>query len=61
MSASCWQSRVSSPLDDDVRKNVPEVPDFGAPVTLRHLLHHTSGSAPSLRCLRWRVTARATS
>lgn len=30
-------------LDDDVRKYVPEVPDFGTPVTLRHLMHHTSG------------------
>ncbi|HEX8692197.1 MAG TPA: serine hydrolase domain-containing protein [Longimicrobium sp.] len=30
-------------LDDDVRRFVPEVPDFGHRVTLRHLLHHTSG------------------
>src|SRR5262245_6718696 len=30
-------------LDDDVRKYVPEVPDFGDAITLRHLLHHTSG------------------
>lgn len=30
-------------LDDDVRKYVPESPDFGVPVTLRHLIHHTSG------------------
>lgn len=30
-------------LDDDVRRHLPEVPDFGTPVTLRHLLHHTSG------------------
>ena len=30
-------------LDDDVRKYVPEVPDFGTTITLRHLLHHTSG------------------
>ncbi|THH35625.1 serine hydrolase domain-containing protein [Neolewinella litorea] len=29
--------------DDDVRKYVPEVPDFGTPVTLRHLVHHVSG------------------
>lgn len=35
------QGRVS--LDDDVRKYVPEVPDFGVPITLRHLIHHTSG------------------
>lgn len=30
-------------LDDDVRKYVNEVPDFGATITLRHLLNHTSG------------------
>lgn len=30
-------------LDDDVQKHLPEVPDFGRPITLRHLLHHTSG------------------
>lgn len=30
-------------LDDDVRKFIPEMPDFGAPVKLRHLLHQSSG------------------
>jgi CubicO group peptidase (beta-lactamase class C family) len=30
-------------LDDDVRKHVPEVPDFGKKITIRHLIHHTSG------------------
>jgi CubicO group peptidase (beta-lactamase class C family) len=30
-------------LDDEVRKHVPELPDFGRKVTIRHLLHHTSG------------------
>lgn len=30
-------------LDDDIRKYVPEVPDFGKTITIRHLLHHTSG------------------
>ena len=30
-------------LDDDIRKYVPEVPDFGETITVRHLLHHTSG------------------
>jgi CubicO group peptidase (beta-lactamase class C family) len=30
-------------LDDEVRKYVPELPDFGAHVTLRQLVHHTSG------------------
>ena len=30
-------------LDDPVRKYIPELPDFGVPITIRHLLHHTSG------------------
>lgn len=30
-------------LDDDVRKYAPEVPDFGDRITIRHLVHHTSG------------------
>ena len=30
-------------LDDDVRKYIPELPDFGQRITIRHLIHHTSG------------------
>ena len=30
-------------LDDDIRKHIPEVPDYGRPITLRQMLHHTSG------------------
>jgi len=30
-------------LDDDIHKYIPELPDFGAPITIRELLHHTSG------------------
>lgn len=30
-------------LDDDVRKHVPELPNFGKTITVRHLIHHTSG------------------
>src|SRR5688572_22952208 len=30
-------------LDDDVRKYLPNVPDFGKPITIGHLIHHTSG------------------
>ena len=30
-------------LDDDIRKHVHEVPDLGKKITLRHLMHHTSG------------------
>jgi len=30
-------------LDDPVRKYIPELPDYGSPLTIRHLLNHTSG------------------
>jgi CubicO group peptidase (beta-lactamase class C family) len=30
-------------LDDDIRRFLPEMPDYGAPITIRHLLNHTSG------------------
>ncbi len=30
-------------LDDDVRKYVPELPKYDATITVRHLVHHTSG------------------
>lgn len=30
-------------LDDPVRKYIPELPDYGAPLTIRHMMHHTSG------------------
>ena len=30
-------------VDDDIREYLPEMPDYGAPITIRHLLHHTSG------------------
>ena len=30
-------------LDDDVRKHLPELHDFGKTITIRHLLLHTSG------------------
>src|SRR6185503_2050142 len=30
-------------LDDDIRKWFPEVPNFGKTITVRHLIHHTSG------------------
>ena len=29
--------------DDDIRRHVPELPDYGVPITLRHLAQHTSG------------------
>lgn len=30
-------------LDDDIRTYVPEMPDYGKTITIRHMLHHTSG------------------
>lgn len=30
-------------LDDDVRKYIPELPNYGQTITLREMLHHTSG------------------
>ena len=30
-------------IDDDIRTHLPDVPDFGHTITIRHLLHHTSG------------------
>ena len=30
-------------LDDDVRKHIPELPDLGSTVTVRHLITHTTG------------------
>ena len=34
-------------LEDPVRKYIPELPDYGTPIMIRHLLNHTSG----LRCI----------
>ena len=35
------QGKIS--LDDDIRKYLPYVPDFKNKITIRHLIHHTSG------------------
>jgi len=45
-------------LDDDIRKFIPEVPDFGKTITLRHLASHTSGLRDQWSLLRmagWRM------
>ncbi|HEV2704659.1 MAG TPA: serine hydrolase domain-containing protein [Pyrinomonadaceae bacterium] len=39
-------------LDDDVRKYLPEMRKYEAPVTIRHLLHHTSGVRDYLTLMR---------
>ncbi|HSJ13712.1 MAG TPA: serine hydrolase domain-containing protein [Longimicrobiales bacterium] len=43
------QNRLS--LDDDVRQHIPELPDLGKTVTIRHLLTHTSGYREFLNAL----------
>jgi CubicO group peptidase (beta-lactamase class C family) len=35
------QGRLS--INDDVRKYIPELPDYGQTITILHLLNHTSG------------------
>src|SRR5215208_5443648 len=30
-------------LDDDIRKHIPELPNYGKTMTIRHILTHTSG------------------
>jgi CubicO group peptidase (beta-lactamase class C family) len=30
-------------LDDDIRKYFPDLPQYERPITIRHLIHHTSG------------------
>ena len=35
------QGKVS--LDDDIRKYLPEMPQYSAPITIRRLIYHTSG------------------
>ncbi|HEV2663836.1 MAG TPA: serine hydrolase domain-containing protein, partial [Blastocatellia bacterium] len=30
-------------LDDDVRKHIPELPAYQKPITILHMIHHTSG------------------
>lgn len=38
-------------LDDDIRTYIPEVPNFGKKITLRHLASHTSGIRDQWRLL----------
>ena len=43
------QNKLS--LDDDIRKYLPELPVYESPVTIRHLIHHTSGIPDYLELL----------
>ncbi|OUC14289.1 MAG: hypothetical protein B0A82_12855, partial [Alkalinema sp. CACIAM 70d] len=45
-------------LEDDVRQYIPELPDFGKPVRIQHLLAHSSGirdQAALLSLAGWRM------
>jgi CubicO group peptidase (beta-lactamase class C family) len=39
-------------LDDDIRKHIPELPEFVETITVRHLITHTSGLREFLNLLR---------
>jgi CubicO group peptidase (beta-lactamase class C family) len=39
-------------IDDDVRTWVPELPEYNRPITIRHLLNHTSGVRDYLTLMR---------
>lgn len=40
-------------LDDEVRKHIPELPDYGIKISVRHLIHHTSGLRDQWNLLRY--------
>lgn len=40
-------------LDDEIQKYLPEIPRYSRPVTVRHLLHHTSGIRDYIDLLFW--------
>jgi CubicO group peptidase (beta-lactamase class C family) len=43
MAALMLEAQGKLSLDDDIRKHLPWVPDMGKKITIRHLVHHTSG------------------
>ncbi len=43
LAALMLEQRGLLPMDDDVRRWVPELPDYGRPIRVRDLLQHTSG------------------
>ena len=47
------QGKIS--LEDDIRKFLPEIPEYQSPIRVRHLLHHTSGlrNYEALMMARW--------
>jgi CubicO group peptidase (beta-lactamase class C family) len=53
MSVVLLVQRGQMSLDDQVRKYVPELPDYGTRLTIRHLLTHTSGLREAFALLGW--------
>ena len=43
MAIAVLDSQGELSLDDDIRRYLPEIPAYEWPVTIRHMLHHTSG------------------
>ncbi|MCP5053381.1 MAG: serine hydrolase [bacterium] len=43
MSILLLEEKGKLSLDDDIRKYFPKFPDYGNTITIRHLIHHTSG------------------
>jgi CubicO group peptidase (beta-lactamase class C family) len=43
MAVAMLEKQGKLSLEDDIRKYIPEVPEFASPVKLRHLLYQTSG------------------
>jgi CubicO group peptidase (beta-lactamase class C family) len=53
MSVVLLAQRGQLSLDDEVRKYIPELPDYGRLLTIRHLLTHTSGLRDGFALLGW--------
>ena len=43
MSILLLSKRGKLSLDDEIHKYLPELPQYQSPITIRHLIHHTSG------------------
>ncbi len=43
MSIALLAARGVLAFDDDIRRYVSEIPEYDQPITIRHLVHHTSG------------------
>lgn len=53
MSILLLAQRGQLSLDDEARKYVPELPDYGTPLKIRHLLNHTSGLRDAFNLDGW--------